>query len=130
MENYIVPAAASLAIMILAIISIALSYGRFSQGELKTALGWVLIVLYMLVIPYTGLIVKEAKLLPRFELELSYFIYFGMMIVALLLVRAAWNLYKFSKVFGFKDLRENFAGESSGKTKQKGDPVSKLQVKE
>ncbi|ODS41407.1 MAG: hypothetical protein A7315_15215 [Candidatus Altiarchaeales archaeon WOR_SM1_79] len=92
MENYVIAAAASLAIMVLAIMSIALSYGRFAQGEFKTVLGWILIALYILIIPYAW-------------------------VVALLLVRAAWNLYKFSKVFGFKDLRGKFGGKSQGKTK-------------
>jgi len=117
MENYVIAAAASLAIMVLAIMSIALSYGRFAQGEFKTVLGWILIALYILIIPYACLVVRDAGLLHGFELEISCLIYLGMMVVALLLVRAAWNLYKFSKVFGFKDLRGKFGGKSQGKTK-------------
>ena len=67
MEDYIIVAAGSLAVITLAIMSIALSYGRFLKGELKTV----------------------AKLLPRFKSELNYIIYFGMMIVGLFLIRAA-----------------------------------------
>ena len=117
MENYVIAAAASLAIMVLAIMSIALSYGRFAQGEFKTVLGGILIVLYILIIPYTCLVVRDAGLLPGFESEISYLVYLGMMVVALLLVRAAWNLYKFSKIFGFRDFQEKFGGKSPVKTK-------------
>ncbi|ODS37354.1 MAG: hypothetical protein A7316_09535 [Candidatus Altiarchaeales archaeon WOR_SM1_86-2] len=113
MDEYIIAAIASLAIMVLSMMSIAWSYRKFYPGEIKTVLGWVLIVLYVLSIPYIGFIVRDAGLLPQFEREINYFIYFSTMVAALLLARASWNLYKFTKIFSFKDLETSMREKTS-----------------
>jgi len=50
---------------------------------------------------------------PQFEREINYFIYFSTMVAALLLARASWNLYKFTKIFSFKDLETSMREKTS-----------------
>ena len=118
MYGFLFLALLSWALVVIAVILMTGAYRKFLGGQFKSMLGWILLGLWFMAVPYTAFILQDAGFLDAFGEKISYFIYIFMILVALFLVKGALSLVEFSKVYGFADVKEKMEEMRKGKIKK------------
>lgn len=119
MHEFLFLAILSWALVLIAVILMSGSYRRFLDGSLKSMLRWILIGLWFMAVPYTAFILRDAHYFEGMDDEISYFIYFTMIITAIFLIIGAYKLHLFSKVYGFADTKKRMHKATSKKKMHK-----------
>ena len=119
MHEFLFLALLSWALVLIAVILMSGAYRKFLDGKLKSLLGWILAAFWFMALPYTSFILRDADLLNSYVEEISYFIYFCMIVVSLCLTKGALELVEFSNVYGFADVKKRFENQQTQKGKKR-----------